>query len=213
MTNPAQVPEVKAIVVEEEDTLGKWLSEHAGKPITGLDILEQARIEAGLDEEDMDGFPLIDRWDSANGSRWQAFQTPPAADHSMDKFAVLAIFVGDQADRIGDHTIGEGRIYVAPREANGAFYRYKFSSVPGSGGHRAVMKPRLFIEELAHELNRMAVVFNVIADDEEETTYAVLSLDGKKLGEVEADSEEAALEAAKERYPEVEVTVEEEGEE
>ena len=153
---------------DDKDVLGEWLTASAGKTVSAADVLDQARIEAGLDSEDLDKIPLMDRWDTPNG-RWVAFQDPPGGN--MADFVVLAIFVGDQSDRLGDHVPGEGRIYVMPRSlaqgADSVCYRYSFSRLPQSGGHRAVMKLRLFIEELAHELDRMAVVFDVIEDSEE----------------------------------------------
>jgi len=157
---------IEAAAEEDKDVLGEWLAENAGKTISAADVLEQARIEAGLETDDLDRFPMMERWDSANGARWTVFQDPPGGN--MPDLVILAIFVGDQSDRIGDHVPGEGRIYVMPRAltADTVCYRYSFSRLPNSGGHRAVMKTRLFIEELSYELNRMAVVFDVIEDDE-----------------------------------------------
>lgn len=167
---PPPAPAVEATSTEpvddEPSDLELWLTANAGKTVSAADVLTQARIEAGLDPEDLDLFPAMDRWDAPNGTRWQTNQEPPGG--AMSGYVVLAVFVGDQADRVGDHVPGEGRIYVLPRAANVKCLRYTFSRVPGSGGHRAEMKMKLFVEELAHELNRMAVVFEVIEDDEED---------------------------------------------
>jgi hypothetical protein len=165
-TTPAPPP------VEEDDgpsDLEVWLSANAGKTVTAADVLDQARIEAGLDPEDLDRILLLDRWDACNGMRWQVGQAPPSpVPGQMNDYVVLAILVGDQADKIGDVVAGEGRIYVLPKTAGAPCYRYTLSRVPGSGGHRAPMKMQMFIEELAHEVNRLAVIFEVIDDDEDD---------------------------------------------
>ena len=160
-----------AVVVDEADDLGDWLKAKAGQTISVADILGAAAdIVAGLDSEDMGQIPAMDRWDSPNGARWNAHQSPPAPGGEMDGFITIAIFVGDQADNIGDYAPGEGRLYVMPREITPAsvFYRYTFSRIPGSGGHRAQMGLRLFIEEIGRELTRMAVVCDVLEDPDED---------------------------------------------
>ena len=151
-------------VVDDEDDLGKFLKENVGKDVTAGDLLTQARIEAGLDDDDLDRFPMLDRWVTKDGFRWIVLQEPPGG--SMTDFIVLALFVGDQAERLGDYLKGEVRAYIAPRKMTGMCYRYVLSS---EGTARAPMKARLFLEEIAHELLQMAVVFGAVEEDEDRT--------------------------------------------
>ena len=153
---------------EEPSELETWLKANAGKTVSVNDVINQARIEAGLDEEDMAKIPAQDRFDTTNGLRWAMNAEPPGG--TMSEYTIIGIFPGDQSDRIGDHIPGETRIYVLPKVAAPTkalpCLVYKFSRVPGSGGSRSLMQLQLFIEEMAHELNRLAVVFGVIEDDE-----------------------------------------------
>ena len=106
-------PPVAAPLAEEPTDLELWLRANAGKTVSGADVLNQARIEAGLDPEDLNLFPALDRWDAPNGTRWSAGQEPPGG--AMSGYVVLAMFVGDQANRTNDHVPGEGRITCSPR--------------------------------------------------------------------------------------------------
>jgi hypothetical protein len=162
-----------------EDELDSFLRVYADRPIPPGPLLEIIRKEAGLDEEDMEGIPLHDRFDAGGGVRWNVLESPPGG--MLDNFIIIAIFTGDQTDKQDDHVPGEARVYVAsrdvpPKASNEegvwyrarAFMRYRLSRVPGSGLTREVMTARQFIDEASTELNELAVVFDVLEETSDE---------------------------------------------
>ena len=157
---------VPTSVEEEENDLDKFVRLNTGKVISPEALLLAVVTEAGLEQEDMHGIPLIDVADMGGGIRWQAFQSLPG----RDDYVVIAMFVGDQADKHGDYNPGDIRVYAAPRGAPSSWvgYCYTISRVPGSGLVRAGMPLRLFVEEAGYELNRMAVECDVLEDDDDD---------------------------------------------
>ena len=158
---------------EEPDPLEVFLAKFKdGRPSPPQELLTVIRDDAGLDIEDMDEIPMMDRVDYG-GVKWIALQSPPGG--AMNDYYIAMIFIGDQYDPMEDHLAGDARVYVAPRvQKNDAgepmgYFRYTINRAPGGGGGttRAVMRLKRFVEELSDELEQMAVAFDVLSEDDE----------------------------------------------
>lgn len=173
MTQPTTIDTIGHEVAQEEpDEIDKHLKIYAGRPVPPDVLLEVIMREAGLDQDDMQGVPMLDRADLGGGVRWDVFKSPPGGQ--LNEFVIVCLFMGDQADKQGDHSPGDVRIYVAPRaptDTQGMPYphlRYTISRIPGGGATRAILSPRLFLEEASHELEQLAIVCDVLEEEEED---------------------------------------------
>jgi len=169
-TVPATIP---ATPVEEEgpDTLDLFLEKWKGKDIPPVELLKAIQEESDLSEEELERIPHLDRA-VVGGLTWNKLQAPPGDIQTL--LWIVMIFHGDPDDSTDDYVAGDIRIYVAPKAARdlrgdpNPYYCFKLSRVPNAGYTRAAMSLRLFIEQCGQELNRVAVEYEVIDEDDEE---------------------------------------------
>jgi hypothetical protein len=160
---------------DDGEQLDRWIEQHPNGASLA-EVLEAMREQAGVDKDDALQIPILDRFDMpVSGLRWSCGQPPPGG--TMDDHVIVAIHVGDQADRLNDHAESEVRVYVMPRSVRdpqgnpNPFFKYSFSRVPGAGAHRALLPTlKLFLEELVYEYEQLAIVFGIL--EEEETPEA-----------------------------------------
>jgi hypothetical protein len=165
---PTPTPEPEIVEGAVLDAFAKKFAE-SGKPVPPIELLKAVQEEVGLEDSDMEAIPLMNnlRW---AGATWEVLKPPPG----LGTHYVAMMFYGDQADKVGDHTPGDVRIYVAPiAQKNEAgepllYYRYTLNRTPNTGAIREVMRLRLFVGEMARELDRIAVAFDVLEDEPEE---------------------------------------------
>jgi hypothetical protein len=163
----------------EEDTIGAFIRTNEGKIVSPVALVKFIRTEAGeLDEGDMQSIPMLDRFESWGGIRWEVGLPPPAPKtpdgrHPLEDYEIVFIFTGDLVDEDADHLPGDARIYVAPKTeaispSKSSYLVYTMSRVHANGGHRRTMPLRAFLEAASYELNRLAVACEVLEDGDDD---------------------------------------------
>jgi hypothetical protein len=158
-------------------------------------LLDAISKEAELSPAEIDDLPLDTRV-AAAGLTWEAGKPKPN-DEAM---AVLMIFSGSQADSDDDHLAGDARIYAVPTKEGLPYVRYTVNRQQSVGYRFTSMNGAVFVRQVAHELERLAVSEGLRYDCPECGT--ALKLDA----EVCTECEWSPGDASDEDEPEAETT-------
>jgi hypothetical protein len=135
-------------------------------------LLTAVLKEAELTPAELDDLPLDTRVTAA-GLAWESGKPKPN-DADM---AILFIFSGSHGDDGDDHLPGDARVYAVPTKDGMPFVRYTVNRQQTVGYRFTSMNGAVFVRQLAHELERLAVAEGIRFDCPECATTLKLDVE------------------------------------